>query len=247
MAKESRVTIGTLAERSLHAALKQYLAREGDQFEVKLGRYWIDIVSAHELIEIQTRSLRAIAPKLRVLTREHHVRLVHPIAIEKWVVRQDKNGNTLSRRRSPRRGRVEHIFDELVGCADVMTLPNLTLDILLTREEAISEPTIRKRWRTVGWRVTDRRLLEVVAQRSFVGTSDWLTLLADLPHAPFTNADVAHALSVPIEIAQRLTYCYRGAGLIHASGKRGRALMFERVVGDTIEESDYAKREFEMS
>jgi hypothetical protein len=33
--------IGHLAEGSLHAALKAYLARPGDRFEARLGRYVI--------------------------------------------------------------------------------------------------------------------------------------------------------------------------------------------------------------
>ena len=56
--------IGLLAERSLHAGLKDYLAREGDQFEVKLGRFVIDIVGGELLIEIQARHLYPLRSKL---------------------------------------------------------------------------------------------------------------------------------------------------------------------------------------
>ena len=49
--------IGQLAERSLHAALTEHLAEPGDQIEVRLGRYVIDIVRDDTLIEIQTRHL----------------------------------------------------------------------------------------------------------------------------------------------------------------------------------------------
>jgi hypothetical protein len=61
----SNTGIGQLTERSLHAALKEHLRQPGDELEVKLGRYVIDIVRDDLLIEIQTRHLYALRPKLR--------------------------------------------------------------------------------------------------------------------------------------------------------------------------------------
>ena len=78
--------IGELSERSLHAALKQHLAQPGDQFEVKLGRYVIDLVRDDLLIEIQTRHLYALRPKLRRLLDDgRHIHLVHPLPAERWI------------------------------------------------------------------------------------------------------------------------------------------------------------------
>src|SRR5512143_2160638 len=107
--------IGTLGENSLHAALKTWYAQPGDQVEVKLEGYYIDLVRGEQLIEIQTRHFGALKTKLGRLLEHHPVRLVHPIAVEKWIVRLPAEGETpLSRRRSPRRGRLEHLFLELV-------------------------------------------------------------------------------------------------------------------------------------
>ena len=79
--------------------------------------YLIDIVRGDQLIEIQTGNFSAIKAKLEDLVRNHPVRLVHPIAQTKWIVRLDARGERISKRRSPRKGRLEDVFLELAGSA----------------------------------------------------------------------------------------------------------------------------------
>ena len=59
--------IGTLNEKSLHAALKEWYALPGDRFEVAVDGFVADIVRGEQLIEIQTRSFPAMKRKLRRL------------------------------------------------------------------------------------------------------------------------------------------------------------------------------------
>src|ERR1051326_2954643 len=107
-------TIGLVNERPLHASLKQWYARPGDRFEVPVDGFVIDIVRDDLLIEIQTRNFSAISRKLSRLTRSYRVRLVYPVVQEKWIVRVGaKNGAV--RRKSPKRGRIEDLFWELVS------------------------------------------------------------------------------------------------------------------------------------
>ena len=109
-------TIGTLRETSLHAALKAWYARPGDEVEASVESYQIDLRRGPQLIEIQTRNFAALKHKLTRLVERHPVRLVHPIAQEKWIVRLKRDGVApVSRRKSPRRGRVESLFIELVS------------------------------------------------------------------------------------------------------------------------------------
>jgi len=48
----------------------------------------MDIVREAGLIEIQTRNLAALRRKLHALLQHHPVRLMYPIAQEKWIVRK---------------------------------------------------------------------------------------------------------------------------------------------------------------
>lgn len=45
----------------------------------------------------------------------HAVCVVHPIAVEKRIVKVDEAGKAISRRRSPRRGAAVDLFGELVS------------------------------------------------------------------------------------------------------------------------------------
>ncbi|HHX43666.1 MAG TPA: hypothetical protein GX714_06730, partial [Chloroflexi bacterium] len=98
MANENTHSIGTHRETSLHAALKAWYAEEGDQIEAVVDGYVIDVVRGDLLIEIQTRGFAALTAKLTELLQSHSVRLVHPIARERWIVRLAADGAALGRR-----------------------------------------------------------------------------------------------------------------------------------------------------
>jgi len=219
--------IGQLSERSLHALLKAYLSRPGDEFEVKLGRYVIDIVRGETLIEIQTRHLYALRPKLGRLLEAHRVRLVHPMPAERWIVRQDAAGRPISRRKSPKRAAARDIFAELVRVADLAAHPNLTLEALLIREEQVWVDDGRGSWRRGRWSLADRRLLGVVDSAVLAGPDDYLALLPPLPER-FTNADLARARGWDGRLAGKATYALRAMGVL-AAERRGRANVFTVV------------------
>ncbi len=56
--------IGLLNEKPLHASLKEWYAQPGDQFEVPVDGFVIDIVRDDLLLEIQTGSFASIKSKL---------------------------------------------------------------------------------------------------------------------------------------------------------------------------------------
>jgi hypothetical protein len=219
--------IGTLGERSLHAALKDWYARPGDEFEAVVDGYVIDIRRGDLLIEIQTRNIAKLKKKLTSLTRAHLVHLVHPVAAEKWIVRLGSDGATrLDRRRSPQHGRITHVFRELVSIPHLIPRGNLTLEVVLTVEEEIRANDGRGSWRRGGWSITDRHLLAVLDRREFRTVDDFSALLPrDLPD-PFTVRDLAGALGERQTVAQKMAYCLRGMGAIRMVGKQRNAYLY---------------------
>lgn len=220
--------IGTLAETELHAALKRHYAGVDGEMEVKVGGYWIDVRRGATLIEIQTSNFSSMRPKLAKLLNEHEVVLVHPVVAEKTLIWLDAKGKEARHRKSPARGRVEDVFMQLVAFPELIGHPNLTLEVVLTREEAVRKPAeMRKRFDR-GWTPVARRLLEVVGEHVFVQPEDFAALLpVGLPE-PFTNRELATAAKLSPRLTQRMTYCLRKMGVIHLAGKRGRAMLFSR-------------------
>src|SRR6185369_13916880 len=169
--------IGLMNEKPLHASLKQWYSRPGDRFEVPVDGFVIDIVRDDLLIEIQTRNFASINSKLSKLTRSYEVRLVYPIVLEKWIVR---SGTDVFRRKSPKRGRLEDLFWELVSIPQLLSNPNFSLEVLMIREEEVRRyDAKRKRWRRKGWVVEGRRLVEVLDRRLFGKSADWLMFVPD--------------------------------------------------------------------
>lgn len=219
-------SIGTLNEAPLHAGLKAWYAAPGDRLEVPLEGRVIDLVRGDLLVEVQTASFGSIRAKLEQLLERHPVRLVHPVAAERWIVRQDADGRVLGRRRSPCRGRVEDAFDELVSLPRLFLREGFSFEVLLVEEEEVRTHTGRS-WRNRGWVVHERRLVSVL-ERRLLRRADLLGLLpAGLPE-PFTTADLAAGLRVPRGLAQKMAYCLREARVIEARGRGGSGWRYVR-------------------
>jgi hypothetical protein len=227
-----RPHIGTLREGHLHAALKQYYAQPGDLLETPVAGFVADIVRGDLVIEIQTANFSPLKRKLPRLLETYRLRLVHPIAVEKWIVRTDAAGRAVSRRKSPRRGCLEHLFLELVSVPELAAHPNFSLEVALVREEERRAPATRTRrhWRK-DWRTVDRVLLEVMDFEVFESPADYAHrfLPADLPQS-FTSRELAHALGQPDYLGHKATYCLRKMGLLEEVGRRGRAKLWRRTI-----------------
>ncbi|HEV2811652.1 MAG TPA: hypothetical protein VGW10_00255, partial [Solirubrobacteraceae bacterium] len=205
--------IGLLREGPLHASLKELLARPGDRAEAKVGRFVIDLVRADgELVEIQTGGFTPLGPKLDALLDEHRMRIVHPIAAERRIVRGDAHGEVLSARRSPVKGRPLAIFDRLVTFPSLLAHPNLVVELLLCREDHVRAPE-PKRGRRFLRDPGERRLREVVERIELRRPEDALALVSP-PATPFTNRDLAEALRCESRLAERVTYCLRHMGVL---------------------------------
>jgi hypothetical protein len=212
-----------MREGPLHAAVKALLAQPGDRLEVPVGRFVIDLVRADgELVEVQTGGFGALGKKLDALLDEHRMRIVHPIAAERRIIRADEHGQVLCARRSPKRATAVAVFDELVAFPALLTHPNLTIEVLLLREDHIRRPQpviTRGRKRDPG----ERRLVEVLDRIALRTTEDVLAALPALPREPFSTRELAACLGCGKVLAQRAIYCLRSVGIIESAGKRGHA------------------------
>ena len=191
--KPPPVSIGQQNEGALHRALKAQLALPGDVFEQSVDGYIVDIVRGDTLIEVQTGSFSPLRKKLADLVERHDVVLVAPVPVVRTIVRLDDDGAELSRRRSPKTGRLIEIADRLVSVTGLMGHPRFTLEVVLTHETERRVFAAGRAWRRRGWVIVGRELDAIAARHVFRGPHDLLSLLpAGLP-TPCTTADVAAA------------------------------------------------------
>ncbi|MBU0596246.1 hypothetical protein KJ567_06150 [Candidatus Bipolaricaulota bacterium] len=223
--------IGTLNEKPLHAALKQYIAEEGDRFEIRVDRFVVDILRGSQIIEIQTGGTSALRRKLAALLERYVVRLVIPLAARKDIVRVDAAGAVIGTRRSPRRLGVLDAFVELASLREILADPNFSIEVVLIHEHELRRPRApRGRWQK-GWEVGERRLVEVLDRISFDHPGDFLAAVPAALPEPFTTADLAGAIGRPRRTAQAIAYCLREIGAIIAVDRTRQGIRYQRNYG----------------
>ncbi len=224
--EEESAQIGVLNEQPLHAALKMAYALPGSRLEAEVDGFVVDVAQDDQLIEVQTGNFSSIKRKMTCLASNHPLLLVYPIPRERWLLKLPKeDGGEMERRKSPKRGRPEEVFKELVSFPRLMCRDTFALEVVLTQEEELRryDPD---RWRNRGWVTVERRLLEVVDRQTFRSPEDLAALLPqDLP-ARFTTADLAEAMDGPRWLAQKMAYCLRKMDAIVQIGKRGRSNLY---------------------
>ena len=120
---------------------------------------------------------------------------------------------------------MEDLFWELVSIPRLLENPNFSLEVLMIRGEEVRRYSETRRRVRRGWLIEGRRLLEVLDQRSFGQSADWLRFLPDGLEL-FTTSDLATRMNTRRELAQKMAYCLREARMIELIGKRGRANLY---------------------
>ena len=220
--------IGTLNEGALHAQLKDWYRRRGDRIERVVDGFVVDLVRGDLLVEIQT-GFAPLRRKLELLTRHHRVRLVAPVPLVRTITRLSDEGEPLSTRRSPRRGRIEDIFNRLVSIPSMLCRPHFELDLILTHQDELRIYRQGQAFRRHGWVVAGRRLVSVEKCVRIARPGDAARLLPPGLPELFDTAQLAEAAGIERRLAQQMTYCLRAIGVLETTGKRGNAIVHRRV------------------
>jgi len=216
-----------MTEYSLHSEIKDWYKISGDELEAKVEDFIVDILRGNFLIEIQTRNFSAVEKKLIKLLLNNQVRLVYPIAKLKWIAYESKTGQFLSKRKSPKKGKLLDLFWELVHTPSLIKDRNFSLEVLLIEEEEVRCNDGRGSWRRRGVSVKDRKLIQVFDRVVFEDSRDFLEFLPKELDECFTNRVLALRLGISINLAQKITYCLRKIGAVSIASKKGNELMFQ--------------------
>jgi len=147
--------IGTLREKRLHAAIKLYLCPdetcherpvadmlttegEGGEASTPKRRMVADILVDGHIFEVQTGGFFPLKEKIAwYLTHTPcRVTVVHPIPAERYLSWIDpEDGSIISRRKSPKRGRVRDVAKELYWLSEFIDDPRFSLRLLLIELE----------------------------------------------------------------------------------------------------------------
>ena len=161
------------------------------------------------------------------------MRLVAPVPLVRRIVRLSDEGERLSARRSPRRGRVEDIFNRLVSIPALLCHPRFELELLLTHQDELRVYRPGRAFPHRGWVAVGRRLVSVEDRVRVTCPDDAARLLP--PNLPtlFDTAQLADAAAIDRRLAQvftrRAPRRVRGSGPV---GGRLRCRAFRRSVAN---------------
>jgi hypothetical protein len=218
-------------EHSLHRQLKDLYCADPGQHERSIEGYRIDAVSHGRLVEVQQAGLAAIRAKVQQLCQSHDVVVVKPLAARKVLFTRPERGrdpDKVVRRLSPRRESLWHVFVDLVHFLGVFPHPRLTLHVLLVSLEEHRVTRRTRRRRDKGYRVEDRRLIDVAGRYELSTADDLRSLLPATLPPEFTTADLAQHAGIPRWLAQKAAYCLRQTDACRIVGKSGNSLRYAR-------------------
>ncbi len=228
-----RSGINLYSERSLHDQVKRLLARPGDRIEAVVAGRVVDLLRTDGgVVEVQTRHLYALLPKVRALAGAGMpVCVTHPIPELLRIQRKDPaTGLVVSTRKSPKRGDIWSLFDELVRAPGLIALPGVSVEALIVRATETRVRDGTGSWRRKGDRTEDRFLDEIVSAFRWETREEWLSLIPpDLPE-PWNSETLGEALGIPPLRARKVLYSFARAGLLREEGRDGRRKLYRRAV-----------------
>mgnify|MGYP001083290505 CR=1 FL=1 len=219
--------IGTLHETSLHAAIKQLYARPGDLIEENVDGLIIDIVRENTLIEIQTGNFSPLKYKFERLLEKIPIRVVYPLPLNRTILRIANNGELSSIRKSPKKGKIQDVFYELVRIPRYAIHTNFSLEVLYIEDEVVWCNDGRGSWRRKGWSIQDRRLVRIIGSRIFQGSQDYASMLPDGLGKTFSSVDLIKLMGIRRTLAGKMLYSLREMGIIELAGKQGRFNLYK--------------------
>jgi hypothetical protein len=218
-------------ECSLHSKIKKVYSLPGDQFEVKLDNYIVDLMRENLVIEVQTKNFSALKEKLQAVTEKHPVRLVYPLPEKKLITHVTKDHKVLNTRKSPKKGKLTDLFRELVMIPNMICEENFSLEVLLIDEEEVRCDDGKGSWRRKGVSIKERILLKLNDRILFQNRSDYLRLLPEGLGQVFTNRELARQAKIPVSTARQMTYCLRKSKIIQIAQKNGLEFRFQKIDG----------------
>ena len=224
--------IGTLSERTMHAAVKRFLCPDPARQEVPVPPYVADILEEDgHIFEVQTQGFWRLVPKLELFLQDHDVTVVYPYPLERYTVSLTETGDVKRpKRKSTRQGRMGAVPEEFYALRSLLSHPRLHLRILLL--EVIDyrmpgTPPGRKR-RRASTRV-ERMPGKLLGEFSPAEPKQLNAFLPDGLPDVFSAAVLAEAAHIPVSAARTVLTLLRSVGGVEQVGKEGRAYLWRKL------------------
>lgn len=222
--------IGTLSEKTLHAVLKEYYEPDESSQEIKIGDYVADIVGEHGIIEIQTRQLSRLKPKLECFLQATDVTVVHPVAKIKYVSWLNEETGEISKpRKSTRKYDEYSALWEMYGIKEFIKNPRFHLILCLMEIEEIRSLNGWSKDKKKGSTRFDRIPKSIISEIRFETKDDYWQLLPLGVEKNFTTKELAKVMNRDVQTARELLYILESAEIVEKTGKKGNSILYSTI------------------
>lgn len=115
--------IGEYKEKVMHSILKNYYEEDLNKQEIKIDRFYCDILNENGIIEIQTANFNMLREKLKVFLESYDVTIVYPLVHNKFINWANSNDDYM--RKSPRHDSIFKASRELYKIKMFLNNPKL--------------------------------------------------------------------------------------------------------------------------
>lgn len=231
--------INTLNESHLHEKIKQIYALEySADTEYKIETYIADVYSPkYGIFEIQTGSFSHLRHKINFyLSEKYKVTVVFPFASEKIIVTKKKNGEIVSKRKSPLHKNYYTCFKELTSLIPFILNPNFSLHLLpcsVTEERTAGKEKIQTKNRSrhflKNYIKTGKRLNSTGKVLVLKTKKDYKALLSTDKNFTFIDLKLflkKERIVVKERDLRSFIWVLEKTGIIHRSGTDGKKIIY---------------------
>ena len=218
--------IGTEHESSLHRALK-FRYSQGGEAEIPLGEYVCDgRTDEGEIIEVQTGSFGPLKEKAPRLTLLGPVRIIHPIAVQKFIELYDTEGNLIRRRNSPQKGSPWDLFKSLLYAPALPLVSGISIELALVDvlEKRISDG--QGSWRRKGISISDKVLVGWRESILLEKPRDYSRFIPFKDDETFTATELGKKAKINSRLAGKTLYVLTKMERVIRIGKKGRSWLY---------------------
>lgn len=220
--------IGSLGEKTLHAALKNYYAPNPADQEISIGSYVADIATGAGITEIQTSGFGKMRDKLNLFLTQSSVKIVYPVAYVKWIrwINPD-TGELSARHKSPKKNGIYSLFRELYSLGDLIIHPKICFNLALLEVEEIRLQDGFSKNKKRGSHKSNTIPINFLEEIIICKPEDYFQLLPVNLEKIFTAKDLQKLTRLTSKQSFYVLHVLKTLGIITQIGKQGRAFTYQ--------------------
>lgn len=218
--QENSGGIGTLSEKTIHAALKNYFADEQYQ-EIKLNGFVADALTPDGVFEIQTRHFYTQKRKLEAFLPDYKVCMVYPVRYRRVINWVDPETGEISKgRKSPKTDRGYGIFHEMYGIKEYLLHEHLTFCIMYFHSDEYKYLDGFGEKRKIRATRADGVPTKLVAEVNLCAPEDYMLFIPDeLRNTEFGSLSFSRFAGIDRGTAQKALLVLRHLGVVRQTAR----------------------------